>query len=174
MLLRAQQHQHWLRRVCMPGGDTLARTSKERPTAGRTAQSAGLRPQIFSSACHQWFSTGAQASKGLESSANTIPQVGARAHRRVSALDSSSTRTCFTRRSSSRFTGVMSLGSVRSTALTRRVTASSSASRRPACSGTQLSDEAETVTRGRSCAATHCTAFHGASKHRQAQARRMG
>ena len=58
------------------------------------------------------------------------------AHRRVSALDSSSTRTCFTRRSSSRFTGVMSFGSMRSTSLTRFVMESSSASSRPA--GQQL------------------------------------
>lgn len=51
---------------------------------------------------------------------------------RLSAFDSSSTRHCLTRRSSSRFTGVMSRGKFISTLLTRLDTATSSASRRPA------------------------------------------
>ncbi len=55
-----------------------------------------------------------------------------RAHLRLSALDSSSTSSCLTRLSSSRLTGVISLGRLSSTLLTRLDTAVSSASNRPA------------------------------------------
>ena len=67
------------------------------------------------------------------------------AHTMFSALLCSSTSCCLTRRSSSRLTGVMSLGSICSTMVTRLVTASSSASSRPAGHGVSAGADATNI-----------------------------